>query len=154
MSTHQSKVNSDNTEDSNNKFIKLCRKCGKGHKIKQYPAKDKPCNKCNKIGHFANKCRSSPSVFQGSQVQRFQKKSFTKPCQGFKPALSRNEPTHLKTADSCDGVSDFGTIYDNLDNIQWMDSMEVSYNPATYQKPYEARSHTASSKDKSHKPSQ
>ena len=30
------------------------------------------------IGHFANKCRSSPSVFQGSQVQRLQRKPFTK----------------------------------------------------------------------------
>ena len=46
------------------------------------------------------------------------------------------------TADSCVGVSDFGTIDDNFDNVQWMDSIEVNYNPATNQKIYEARSHT------------
>ena len=143
MSTHQSKVNSNNTKDNNDKFIKSCRNCGKGHEIKQCPAKDKPCNKCNKIGHFANKCRSSPSVCQGSQVQSLQRKSLTKPHQGSKPALSRNEPIHLMTADGCGGVSDFGTIDDNFDNVQWMGSIEVSYIPATNQKTYEARSHTA-----------
>ena len=143
MSNHQNKINSNNTKDNNDKFIKSCRNCGKGHKIKQCPAKDKPCNKCNKIGHFANKCRSFPSVFQSLQVQRLQRKSLTKPQQGSKPSLSRNEPIHLMTADSCIGVSDFGTIDDNFDNVQWMDSIEVSYYPATNQSTYKARSHTA-----------
>ena len=31
----------------------------KRHKQGQYVAKDKTCNECNKIGHFANKCTSS-----------------------------------------------------------------------------------------------
>ena len=143
MNHHQNKINSNNTKDNNDKFIKSCRNCGNSHKIKQCPPKDKPCNKCNKIDHFANKCRSSPSVFQGSQVQRLQRKSFTKPHQGSKPALSRNEPIHFMTADSCIGVSHFGTIDDNFDNVQWMDSTEVIYNPATNQSTYKARSHTA-----------
>ena len=60
----------------------------------------------------------------------------------FQTSLSRNEPIHLITADSCIGVSDFGTN-DNFDNVQWMDSIEVSYNPATNQSTYKARSHTA-----------
>ena len=47
------------------------------------------------------------------------------------------------TADGCIGISDFGTIDDNFDNVQWMDSIEVSYNPATNQSTYKARSHTA-----------
>ena len=46
------------------------------------------------------------------------------------------------TADSCIGVSDFGTI-DDVNNVQWMDSIEVSYNPARNQSTYKARSHTA-----------
>ena len=46
-------------------------------------------------------------------------------------------------ADSCIGASDFGTIDDNSDNVQWMDSIEVSYKPATNQSTYKARSHTA-----------
>ena len=142
MSNCQNKINSNNTKDNNDKFIKSCRNCGKGHKIKQYPAKDKPCNKCKKIGHFANKCSSFPSVFQGQQVQRLQRKSFTKPHQGSKLALSRNEPIHLMTADSCTGVSDFGTINDNFDNVKWIDSIEISYNAATNQSTYKARSHT------------
>ena len=142
MSNHQNKTDSNNTKDNNDKFIKSCRNCGKGHKIKQCLRKDKPCNKCNKIGHFANKCRSSPRVFQGSQVQRLQRKSFTKPHQGSKPAVSRNEPIHLMTADRCIGVSDFGTVDDNFDNVQWMDTIEVSYNPAKNQSTYKARSHT------------
>ena len=131
MSNHQSKSNSNSTKDNNDKFIKSCSNHGKGHKIKQCPAKDKPCNTCNKICHFASKCRSSPSVFQGSQVQRLHRKSFTKPHQGSKPDLSRNVPILLMMADGCIGVYDFGTFDDNFDNVQWMDSLEVSYNPAT-----------------------
>ena len=77
---------------------------------------------------------------------------------GFKPVLSRNEPIHLMTADSCVGVSDFSTIDDNFDNVQWMDSIEVSYNPATNQKAYEARLCTTEihniQQRQSHKPSQ
>ena len=46
------------------------------------------------------------------------------------------------TADSCIGVSDFSSIDDNFDNVQWMDSIEVSYNPETNQSTYKARSHT------------
>ena len=45
-------------------------------------------------------------------------------------------------ADGCVGVSEFCTIDDNLDNVQWMDSIEVSYNPATNQKTFGTRSHT------------
>ena len=71
--------------------------------------------------------------FSRSQVQRLQRKSLTKPHQGSKPALSRNEPIHLMTANSCVGISDFGTIDDNFDNIQWMQSIEVNYHPATNQ---------------------
>ncbi|XP_062610190.1 uncharacterized protein K02A2.6-like [Saccostrea cucullata] len=37
-----------------------CRNCGKEwpHKDRPCPAKDKACNKCKKIGHFAKQCRS------------------------------------------------------------------------------------------------
>ena len=123
MSNRKNKINSNNTRDNNDTFIKSCRNCGKGQRIKKCPAKDKMCNKCHKIGHFANKCRSSPSVFQGSQVQRLDRKSFTKPHQGSKQALSRNEPIHLMTGDDYIRVSDFGTINDNFNNVQWMDSI-------------------------------
>lgn len=34
------------------------RSCGRVHKRDQCPAKDKECNKCHKIGHFASKCRT------------------------------------------------------------------------------------------------
>ena len=138
MGNHHSKI----IQDNNDKFIKSCRNCGKGHKVKQCPAKDKPCNKCNKMGHFANKCRSSQSDFQGSWVEKLQRKPFTKLHQGSKPALSRNEPIHLMTADSCVGVSDSGTIDDNFDNVQWMTSIDVSYNLAISQTTYEATLHT------------
>ena len=47
------------------------------------------------------------------------------------------------TDDGCIEVSDFGTIDDNFNNVQWMDSIEVSYNPATNQSTYKPRSHTA-----------
>ena len=53
MSNHQSKPN------INDRFIKSCKFCGKGYKIKQCPAKDKTSNKCNKMDHFASKFRSS-----------------------------------------------------------------------------------------------
>ena len=47
------------------------------------------------------------------------------------------------TAGGCVGVSVFGTIDDNFYNIQWMDSIEVSYNPETNQTTYKGRTHTA-----------
>ena len=47
------------------------------------------------------------------------------------------------TPDGCIGVSDFGTLDDNFDNVLWMESIEVIYNPATNQSIYKARSHTA-----------
>ena len=35
-----------------------CGRCGRTHKRDQCPAKDKECNKCHKIGHFAAQCRT------------------------------------------------------------------------------------------------
>ena len=132
---------------------------GKGHRIRQCPAKDKACNKCNEIGHFANKCRSFPSVFQGSQVQRLQTKSFTKPHQGSKPVLSRNEPIHLMTTDGCIGVSDFGTIDDNFETMSngWNPQRLVIILQQTIQPinpDHTQQQSTTPNKDKSHKPSQ
>ena len=97
MSNHQNRTNSNYTKENNDKFIKSCRNCGKGHKIKQYPVKDKPCNKCNNIGHFANKCRSAPSVFSRFVGPDFAEKVIHQPHQGSKPVLSRNESIHLMT---------------------------------------------------------
>lgn len=37
---------------------KKCGRCRCTHKRDQCPAKDKECNKCHKIGHFAAKCRT------------------------------------------------------------------------------------------------
>ena len=72
-----------------------------------------------------------------------QRKPFAKPHQGSKPGLPRNEPIHLMTADGSVRVPDFGTIDDNFDNVQWMDSKEFNYNPSANQTTYEARTHTA-----------
>ena len=135
ISHHKSKANNQNS--SNNKFIKSCKFCGKSHQIKQCPAKDKTCNKCNKIGHFANKCRSS------SQVPKLQRKAVIKPRQGTRPALSRSEPIHFMSAQGPIGVTDFGTIDDNFDNVQWIDSIEVSYNPPTHLASYGTKETTA-----------
>ena len=46
MSNHQTRTN------SNTRFTKSYKFCGKGHKIKQDPAKYKTCNRCNKLSHF------------------------------------------------------------------------------------------------------
>ncbi|UYV64720.1 K02A2.6-like [Cordylochernes scorpioides] len=40
------------------KMNKNCRNCGRSHKINQCPAYQKRCNKCKKLNHFANLCRS------------------------------------------------------------------------------------------------
>ena len=51
ISLHNSKEANKATSDS---IIKSCMYFRKGHKQGQCPPKDKTCNKCNKIGHFAN----------------------------------------------------------------------------------------------------
>ena len=42
-----------------------CGKCGyRAHKPQEkFPAKNEPCNKCNKLGHFAQVCRSQKNRF-------------------------------------------------------------------------------------------
>lgn len=37
---------------------KNCGRCGRRHARDKCPAKDRECNKCHKIGHFANKCKT------------------------------------------------------------------------------------------------
>ena len=46
------------TDGQNANERKKCGRCGRTHKRDQCPAKDKECNKCHKIGHFAAKCRT------------------------------------------------------------------------------------------------
>ena len=37
------------------------------------------------------------------------------------------------SAEDCIGVEDYGTIDDTFDNVAWIDSTDVSYDPATQQ---------------------
>ena len=37
------------------------------------------------------------------------------------------------SAEGCIGVADYGTIDDSFDNIAWIDSIDVTYDPATQQ---------------------
>ncbi|UYV77712.1 K02A2.6-like, partial [Cordylochernes scorpioides] len=48
----------ENTNNQSHKIIENCRNCGRSHKINQCPAYQKRCNKCKKLNHFANLCRS------------------------------------------------------------------------------------------------
>ncbi|UYV78371.1 K02A2.6-like [Cordylochernes scorpioides] len=48
----------ENTTNQSHKIIENCRNCGRSHKINQCPAYQKRCNKCKKLNHFANLCRS------------------------------------------------------------------------------------------------
>ncbi|UYV64834.1 K02A2.6-like [Cordylochernes scorpioides] len=48
----------ENTTNQSHKIIENCRNCGRSHKINQCPAYQKRCNKCKKLSHFANLCRS------------------------------------------------------------------------------------------------
>ena len=82
------------------------------------------------MGHLASKGRSFPSISQGSQVQRLQRKLQVKLGIGYRPALPRSEPIHFISAEGCTGVANFGMIDDNFDNVQWCDSIEINYNSA------------------------
>ncbi|UYV80953.1 K02A2.6-like, partial [Cordylochernes scorpioides] len=48
----------ENTTNQSHKIIGNCRNCCRSHKINQCPAYQKRCNKCMKLNHFANLCRS------------------------------------------------------------------------------------------------
>ncbi|UYV65294.1 K02A2.6-like [Cordylochernes scorpioides] len=48
----------ENITNQSHKIIENCRNCGRSHKINQCPAYQKRCNKCKKLNHFANLCRS------------------------------------------------------------------------------------------------
>ena len=59
------------------------------------------------------------------------------------------------SADGCNGVADYGTIDDNFDNVAWIDSFDVTYDPVTQQVTYDSTVtaiHNLQQKD--HKPSQ
>ena len=43
------------------------------------------------------------------------------------------------SAKECIGVAEFGTVDDNFDNVDWIASIDVSYNLLTNQTTYEAR---------------
>lgn len=62
-----------NKADSNGKFANaICNRCGQtGHTgaYPRCPAKDKSCNKCKKVGHFANKCQSKRKPPQATEKQ-------------------------------------------------------------------------------------
>ena len=40
------------------------------------------------------------------------------------------------SAEGCIGVADYGTIDDSFDNVAWIDSIDVTYDPATQQVTY------------------
>ena len=43
------------------------------------------------------------------------------------------------SAEGCICVADYGTIDDNFDNVAWIDSIDVTYDPATQQVTYGSR---------------
>ena len=113
--------------------------CQKGHNTGQCPAKHVKCHNCSKVGHFAKVYRSSNSnQSQGQQVQKLQRKQTTSiKCQpGTKPSLPRSAPVHFMSAEGCIGVADYGTIDDNFDSVAWIDSIDITYDPATQQVTY------------------
>ena len=40
------------------------------------------------------------------------------------------------SAEDCIGVADYGTTDDNYDSVDWIDSIDVTYDPATQQVTY------------------
>ena len=62
-----------------------------------------------------------------------------RPQQRLRVALSRSDLTHFMIAKACIGVAELATIDDNFDNIDWLDSIDVSYNPPNNQTTYKAR---------------
>ena len=65
-------------------------------------------------------------------MQKLQRKQTTtiKHQPGAKPSLPRSAPIHFISAEGCIGVADYGTINDNFDNVAWLDSINVTYDPA------------------------
>ena len=48
-----------------------------------------------------------------------------------KPSLPRSAHIHFKSEEGCIDVADYGTIDDDFDNVAWIDSIDVTYHPAT-----------------------
>lgn len=55
---YQKKQFQNKSSNKPEKIIKDCTKCGKNHPINKCPAYGKKCNKCKKINHFSNVCKS------------------------------------------------------------------------------------------------
>ena len=81
---------------------------------------------------------SNNNLSQGQQVQKLQRKQTTtiKHQPGTKPSLSRSAPIHFMSAEGCIGIADYGTIDDNFDNVAWIDSIDITYDPASQQVTY------------------
>ncbi|UYV69971.1 K02A2.6-like, partial [Cordylochernes scorpioides] len=86
----------ENTTNQSHKIIENCRNCGRSHKINQCPAYQKRCNKCKKLNHFANLCRSKntnsckvrqivgspePEMIQEFVIQSVENTNLTEDCQ-------------------------------------------------------------------------
>ena len=138
VSFHKKSNNSNKNDGKQRKekFIKSCKYCGKDHNKGQSPAKHVKCHKCSKIGHFANVCRSSDNnLHQDQQVQKLQRKQTTtiKHQPGTKPSLPRSAPIHFMSAEGFIGVADSGTTDANFHSVSWIDTIDVTYDPATQQ---------------------
>ena len=138
VSPHKKSNNSNKIhgKQSKDKFIKSCKYCGKYHNTGQCPPKHAKCHKCSKVGHFANVCRSSNNnQHKGQQVQTLPRKQTTdiKHRLHTKPSLPRSASIHFMSTEGCVGVVDYDPIDDNFDNVAWIDSTDVTYDPATQQ---------------------
>ena len=58
--------------------------------------------------------------------------------QGTKTSLPSSAPIHFMSTEGCIGVADYGTIEDTFDNVAWIDSIDVTYDPETQQVTYDS----------------
>ena len=79
-----------------------CSNCGMTHLKNQCPASRITCFKCNRIGHYANECRSSSSnsTQNTRQFTRFHGRGRTPHGRGFTPKRQVNEATEILEAKS------------------------------------------------------
>ena len=82
------------------------------------------------ITHHITRSKSADRLVQRKPVTVF------RPQPSHIAALSRSWVIHFMRAKGCIGFSKFGTFNDNIDNVDWLASIDVSYNPVTNQSTY------------------
>lgn len=92
-----------------------CNRCGTKHGPRQCPAYGKECKNCNRVGHFANKCKSKKKSSNGGKEARDDKRS-----------KSDNNKKQNKSSKKVNAISDDSSDSEEYEISAIIDSAKVN----------------------------